>query len=565
MLTTQQAKTGNPMNRKARRAARRQGKKDAQRITLTRSTAALSSSHQQLLMQALTHQNDDRAAEAAVCYRQALAADPACPAAHFGLGLLENSVENYEAAYPHLKQAVVLDPENAAYWGELGNCLFKGYQHQAAAIAYQNAIKRKPDDPALLVRAAWTFYCDDRVDQAFETYELAIKIDPRYIPALIGQGQQHYSFGNLREAKKCFAKALKIDPRCALAFYRMVDLSTDEDELSKLIREIARATANREKDEVAARLHFASGKALKRLKQHDKAFEQFAAGNTILKSMMPFDRDEFCNFIDETIAAFQPEVFDALSKVASDSAQPIFIVGMPRSGSTLVEQILSSHPDIEAAGEFPKLWNTAWLLHKNGSAVRYPRDISRLEPGPLAELGADYLSALQRGRSQRALRITDKLLGNFLHLGLISILFPNAAIVHCRRNPMGCCLSSFSQMFPVSQSLAYTTDLADLGFYYRQYERLMAHWREVLPRPMFEVDYETMVAEQQDTSSRLIDHVGLPWSDACLEFYKTKRNVRTASHTQVRKPIYTSSVESWRAYEQHLGPLREALDHFAAA
>jgi len=565
MLKLQDSTAGTPMNRKARRAARRQGKKDAGRILLTRSEGALTSSQKQLLNQALAHQNDGKLPEAEACYRRGLAADPNCAASHFGIGLVARLAENPDAAYPYFKQAVVLDPENATYWSELGSCLSKIEQHHAAAIAFENAIARKQDDVVLLTNAAWAFYRDDRVDLAFQTYEQALKIDPRNVQALFGLGQQHFSLGDLDEAKKCFSKALKSDPSSALAFFRLVDLSEDPDELSKLLKGIARAASGAEKNEQTARLHFAAGKACGRLKQHDDAFAQFATGNAILRSLVQFDREDVRTRIDGLIEAFQPDVFETLSEAATDSAQPVFIVGMPRSGSTLVEQILSSHPDVEDAGELTKLWNTACYLKENGGAVRYPRDIARFQPGPLAELGADYLKALRQGRSNKALRITDKLLGNFLHVGLIGILFPNAAIVHCRRDPMDSCLSSFTQMFQVSRDLAYTNDLTDLGFYYRQCERLMAHWREVLPKPMLEIEYEVMVANQEEVSRRLIEHVGLPWSDSCLEFYNTKRNVQTASYMQVRKPIYTSSVESWRKYEEHLSPLREALDQFAPA
>lgn len=513
-----------------------------------------------VLNQAVQLQNEGRLVEAEACYRAVIDADPTCAAALLGLGLLASKVENHEIAYPLLKQAVTLEPENPVYWSQFARFLSDTGHLKAAVVAYENAVALSPDDADLLVLAAATFDQDEQVEQAVEAYEKAHRLDPRNLSAILGLGELQFTQGNLARARACFDDALGLDPNCPEALYRLSDLVETPEELAELTRKIAGALPHYgESDEKTARLHFASGKSHARQQHHDTAFEQFTAGNQVLRRSARFDRKALREKIDETIEAFQPEVFDALAEAGSQSRLPVFIVGMPRSGSTLVEQILSSHPDVADAGEFPRLWNVADFLRKNGDVLKYPRDIARFEPASVAGMGADYLDALRTRQPQPAGRITDKLLENYLNLGLIRVLFPHAAIVHCVRDPMSSCLSSYTQMYGRGTILTYTFDLTDLGYYYRQYERLMAHWRSVLPNPMLDVSYEGLVENQEEVSRRLLEHVGLPWNEDCLAFHKTQRSVRTSSLKQVRQPIYRSSLEGWRKYEKHLGPLRDAL------
>lgn len=542
-------------NRQARRAARRKN-----RPTPTPGAPARLSALRHLRT-ALEHQQAGKIAESERSYREVLALEPDNAAAHFGIGVLASRTGNHSDAYIRFKQAVTLDPEKAAYWSALAHTLTVLGQYPAAVIACQNAVERQKDDPDLLVKLAWACFHDCQAGDALAAYDRALEVDGRFLPALLGKGQQLYSMGDLAAARQCFETVLEVDPSNPDAIFRLVDIEPEEAVLEDLTRRAMRGVTRREAEKDISRLHFAAGKGLKRMKRYDEAFQCFAAGNAAVRARIGFDRDTARKPIDETISAFGPEVFERLAEAASDTRLPVFIVGMPRSGSTLVEQIISSHPVVADAGEFPKLLNTVrTLMADSRGRLRYPHDIAEFEPAPLAALGADYLEALQRGQPAAAVRITDKLLENFANIGLIHILFPNAAIIHCRRDPMDSCLSSFTQMFAAAQHLAYTNDLADLGFYYRQYQRLMAHWREVLPGRMFEVEYEQMVQDQEGMSRRLIGHLGLEWDDACLDFHKTARSVRTASVGQVRKPVYASSVGGWRKYEKHLGPLREALE-----
>lgn len=551
------------VNRRARRAARGQARKAAPRAVASTDTSELPPLIA-LLREGSAHQAAGRLPHAEFYYRKALALEPNCGAAHFGLASLATRLENHLVAYDHLKQAVTLEPERGSHWKALGRCLTAMAHYQAAVIACENALAREQNDLSIMVELAWAYYRNGQFAEALQTYGRAMEIDPKFVPALLGKGHQLYALGEKDSALACFEQVLKIDPACAEAYFRMV-LMVEAEDLPALIQRAEKlVAAGAAPETTTTRLHFAIGRGHRRLQNHDKAFEAFAAGNAAIREKVPFNREDVADSIDQLIEGFQPDVFEKLAAAGSDTQLPVFIVGMPRSGSTLVEQIISSHPDVADAGEFPKLAGTAtYLAWRKDGQLCYPRDIAQFDAAPLSALGEDYLEALRLGQPQSALRITDKLLSNFLNLGLIRILFPRATIIHCRRDPMDTCLSCFTQMFTAYRHLAYTNDLSDLGFYFRQYERLMAHWRTVLPGELIEIDYEEMVARQEPMSRMLIEKLGLPWNDACLEFYKAERSVRTASVAQVRSPVYKNSVEGWRKYETHLGPLREALAHGA--
>ncbi len=238
---------------------------------------------------------------------------------------------------------------------------------------------------------------------------------------------------------------------------------------------------------------------------------------------------------------------------------PVFIVGMPRSGTTLVEQIISAHPAAYGAGELPDIIGLVRALpgFLRNNREPYPECVGELNENAEFALSERYLEKIRLSPGDPE-RVTDKMPHNFLHVGLIALLFPNARIIHCTRNPVDTCLSCYFQDFMGRHTYAY--NLEDLGYYYGEYRRLMAHWREVLPMQFMDVNYEELTANAEANSRRIIEHVGLPWDERCLEFYKTGRNVATASYDQVRQPIYRKSVERWRNYEQHISPLLSSLE-----
>ena len=258
---------------------------------------------------------------------------------------------------------------------------------------------------------------------------------------------------------------------------------------------------------------------------------------------------------------FTQPTIDQLSGYGDKSDLPLFVLGMPRSGTTLVETILASNPDVTDAGELPDLLKIANRTSADGESPRYPLSIVNITGNDLTEMGTGYIQGLKK-RYPNAKRITNKLPANFLALGLIHLILPNAKIIHVNRNPVDTCLSGFTKLFN-NDNQPYSYDLKELGRYYASYAKLMQYWKEVLPTDAFlDVQYEELVADSETQTRRLIDFCELPWNDSCLEHHKSKRTVKTASITQVRQPIYQTSVERWRQYEKHLGSLLDALAEF---
>ncbi len=262
--------------------------------------------------------------------------------------------------------------------------------------------------------------------------------------------------------------------------------------------------------------------------------------------------------IDRLIAAFTPERLQSLPRAQHDSKTPVFILGMPRSGTSLVEQILASHPQVHGAGELNNIMRLeSGMPDLVGGGKRFPDGLNKLTQEHVDELASHYLEHLAE-LSPDALRVTDKMPNNFLHLGTIQLLFPDARIIHCMRDPLDTCLSCYFQNFFAQHP--YTNDLGHLGAYYNGYERLMAHWKQTLDLPIFDIRYEDLVENQETKSREMIEFIGLEWDEACLKFHENKRIGRTASYDQVRQPIYKGSVARWRNYESHLEPLRKALE-----
>jgi tetratricopeptide (TPR) repeat protein len=363
--------------------------------------------------------------------------------------------------------------------------------------------------------------------------------------------------GQPAEAIHCCQEALRLDPDSVHAYAHLGELVSQElycfsgEQVSRM--ESILASGRRSAGD-ASRLHFLLAALFDRQGDRDRAFSHYRQGND-LKSLdfrqrnLAFDREAHRRLIDNIIATFDHRFFERVRSFGSPTHLPVFIVGMPRTGSTLVAQILSSHPRITAAGERQDL---AEIVTARSP---YPGWMSGLDQATAQVLAADYLDRLSRFGPQAA-RMIDKMPHNYLHLGSIAALFPNAYIIHCRRDVMDVCLSCYFQNF---SWVSYATSLEDLGFYYRQYERLMQHWREVLPLPICEVDYEDLVHDPQRVSRDIIAFCGIKWSDRCLAFHENTRAVQTASKLQVRRPLYTTSIARWKRYESQLLPLKEAL------
>jgi hypothetical protein len=303
------------------------------------------------------------------------------------------------------------------------------------------------------------------------------------------------------------------------------------------------------------RIHFTLGDTYNSKGDYDSAFEHYFKGNRLKQT--EFKSSRFTREIDALINSFHTDFFTHTAKASLHSNRPVFVVGMPRSGTSLVEQILSSHSKVFGAGELPDIINLSNRLgDKLKSQDPYPKCVSQLTIEKIDHFAKQYLDHLSR-MSGDAVRVTDKMPANFMHLGLINILFPEARVIHCRPNPLDTCLSCYFQDFGPSHSYAY--DLTNLGAYYQQYLRIMEHWQNSLTLPILDIQYEALINNQETVSRNMLNFCELDWEDQCLDFHNNKRFVWTASYAQVRKPIYRHSVNRWKNYEHHIDPLRKAL------
>ena len=336
----------------------------------------------------------------------------------------------------------------------------------------------------------------------------------------------------------------------------MVDLSNDDvGRLQMLLASSTLSSANR------SLLHRTLAVWFDRRRDYDAAFDHFRQANELKKQELQrtgraFNAARFHELVDRHIATLDESFFQQPRLAASTSELPIFIVGMPRSGTTLVEQILSSHSQVVGAGELHTLAQLVRALDRTSAPMGYPACLRSVDGAYLQEMANRYLAHLVEIGGLAA-RVIDKMPGNFVHLGLIALLFPQARVIHCRRDPLDVCLSCYFQNFA---RINFSVSFEDLASYYGEYERLMAHWRRIQPVRMIEVQYEELVAHQNDVSRALVGFCGLEWDERCLEFYQNTRPVQTSSVLQVRRPMYSTSIGRWKHYEAYLGPLRAALE-----
>jgi hypothetical protein len=307
-------------------------------------------------------------------------------------------------------------------------------------------------------------------------------------------------------------------------------------------------------------LEFALGKGLEDEGLFETSFAHYARGAARHRATIEYDANATTAMVQRSMALFTEQFFAERREWGSRRTDPIFVVGLPRSGSTLLEQIIASHSQVEGTRELPDMPGIAreLILRPNPAGSQaYPDPVAALERAEIDALAARYLAQTQLHRPRGKPRFVDKMLGNFLHVGLIQLMFPAAAIIDMRRHPLGCCFSCYKQLF--ARGLNFTYDLTELGRYYRDYARLMQHFDTVLPRRVHRVNYEQLVADPPGEVRKLLDYCGLPFEQECLNFYENRRVVQTISSEQVRRPIYSDAVDQWRNFEPWLGPLKEAL------
>jgi tetratricopeptide (TPR) repeat protein len=468
------------------------------------------------------------------------------------LGAVYNDMMRFIDAEPLLRKAIELKPDYAPAYLNLGITLKETGRFELAQAALQHALMIRPDDAGSYVMLADCFDNETQTANSQEAFNKALLCDPENVKALHGLGVLLTTKGQFDAAEIHLRKAALIAPDesgpwAALANIRKMSRS-DEDWFKAA--EAINSDQLRPSQRVA--LRFALGKAHDDIGDYDKAFDYYRRANQEAKGIGPlYDSSKQTANTDELCRIYSAEKLNRRSPAASPSMRPLFIVGMPRSGTSLTEQIIASHPDTYGAGEL-RFWRD--------SALRCaPKNPERtLDDDLISDIAKDCLANLER-HSSTASRIVDKMPGNFQHVGLIHSVFPNARILHTQRNPIDTCLSIYFQNFNLAHS--YAKDLNDLAHRYREYHRLIAHWRSILPSDVFlDVPYEALLEDQVGWSRKIIEFIGLEWDERCLRFYDTDRKVGTASNWQVRQPIYKSSKERWRNYEKYVEPLLPLLE-----
>lgn len=497
--------------------------------------------------------------EAIQHYRQALILRPNFFEAHNGLASALTTLNLYTEAIKHCETALVIAPNSPEAHINIANALGAIDRPQDALAHYQKAIANDPSNPEPYTRASFALYRLGKIQEAVAVCEKAVAVKPNHGGALAQLGNSLRALGRMNEATQCYEKAIANMPADANVYHSLVNSKrmTVDDQHFIAVKELADKMELFDTDDQIS-LHFALGKAFDDVNEYQKSFQHFRKGNALKRQQfVEYDEADSLMKFDRIIATFSSEMLQERKDFGDPSNVPIFIVGMPRSGSTLVEQVLASHTNIFGAGELREFGNLASkIVGPEGST--FPEAAASLSSEMLRTLAAQYLHSI-RCLAPDAERITDKMPSNFLNVGLIHLAFPNARIIHTRRNLCDIAMSCFSTLFAVGQ--AHTYDLAELGRYLRAYEKMMDHWRKVLPKgAMIEIEYEKMVGDLEAEARRIIEHCGLQWDDACLSFYKNSRPVLTASVTQVRQPVYKGSVGRWQRYENELQPLLQALE-----
>lgn len=529
--------------------------------------------------------------EAIKSYRQALALQPESAAIHANLGNaltsngeIERAIERYEAALNfdpeltearrnlanslltqgqpdealrHILIAVNANPNAIEVQVSMGNILQELGRHDDAIACFTAVSEAQPDVAPIHCNLGNVLKDVGRLHDATKHYQKALELDPNYAEAHYCLGRMRQYLGDTGEASSEFRKAISLDRNCTKAWRAITELSrqslTDAE-----IKSIAAALESEDySPEQRLHLEFALAKSYEDVGKHVDASEHYQRGNRLCRNRIAYSFEHDQKVFERVKATFDAGFFDQWANAGSADATPLFVVGMPRSGSTLVEQILASHPSVHGGGELPLLPQAIARRFPLADGVDYTAALSTASQADFDSVAESYLTT-QRQLAPDAQRISDKLLINFLNIGLIHVLFPNSRIIHCLRDPRDTCFSIYKHIFG-ARGHHYAYDLEELGRYYNEYAKLMVHWEDVLPGRVYQISYESLVQEQESTTRALLEYCELSWDPACLEFHRSERPVVTHSASQVREPIFSDSIGAWRPYEASLAPLLRLL------
>jgi len=468
-------------------------------------------------------------------------------------------VNRYEDAKNLLERALELAPDYRLARHNYAVVLLRRQELSAALTQIKLLLKEDPGNARYLILKGSILVRMGDHPAAITIFENVLIEHPLQAPAQLSYGHALKTVGRLKESITAYKRAIEISPTIGEAYWSLANLKTFKfsDDDIKAMRAAITSEGGDADDQ--SHLAFALGKALEDREQYDESFKYYKRGNTIRRLEHRYDPKKNMYNAVRQLHTCTAEFFATREGQGCPSRDPIFIVGLPRAGSTLLEQILASHSAVEGTAELPDIIAMSRQLggrKRDNPATKYPEILAELSPEKLHELGEGYLASTRIQRSDMPFFI-DKMPNNFLHIGLIHLILPNAKIIDARRHPMAGCFSAYKQLFAQGQTFTY--DLTDVGHYYRNYIKMMDHWDEVLPGRVLRVQYEDMVTDPETQIRRLLKYCELSFEDQCLRFYETDRAIRTPSAEQVRQPIYRGGLEQWRHFESHLTPLRDAL------
>jgi tetratricopeptide (TPR) repeat protein len=497
---------------------------------------------------------DRKAAES--IFRETLKLDPSHVGALCGLAAVSLAVSRGQDALRLLHHALTQSAHLPLIWRGLCQAFMDLGRLPEAESAAKYLLKIEPENSKNWVTLGNVYTRLMRQADALVAFEQAARLNPTEVRLRLSIGHLHKTLGQRAESEGAYRECLRLNPSFCEAYSSLADLKNYVFSASEIVA-MQNLVSSTGEDADQAQLHFALGRAFEHTTDYAQAFDHYAIGNARRRKMIPYEIAVFEDKSRRVQAFFSEEFFASHQGSGCQDQSPIFVVGLPRSGSTLIEQILASHSKIEGTFELPNILTLVRELdHAHPRHDGYPETVATLPQLGYGQLGQRYIAETAALRSGRP-HFIDKMPNNFSHVGLIHAILPNAIIIDARRHPMDACFSTFKQYFAEGQSFSYSLD--DLGRYYRCYLQLMDHWDRVLPGRVLHVQYEHLVREPELHIRRLIEHCGLEFEPACMSFHETKRAVRTASAEQVRQPLYTSGMGYWRHFEAQLEPLREAL------
>jgi tetratricopeptide (TPR) repeat protein len=509
------------------------------------------------LVEAANAINEDRLHEAEPILRAHLRADPLDVAAIRLMAQLAARVGRYRDSEGLLRRALELAPNFIVARSNLAGILYRQNRFEEAVATLNDVLAKDSDHIASRNLKAAALGRIGDYDEALALYEELTGRFPDHAKLWMSQGHLLKTVGRQEDAIAAYRQALAVEPALGEVWWSLANLKTvkfDEADMAAMQSALAEHGLS---DEDRFHLDFALGKAFDDAREPERAFAHYAVANSLRRKSLDYDPQIISDHVDAIISRFTPEFLSAHVGQGHEAPDAIFILGMPRAGSTLIEQILSSHSAIEGTMELPDMPAIAMREGKGGGAAGWVDAVADMPAERLTELGAEFIERTRIQRKSDKPYFIDKLPNNWLYTGLIHLILPNAKIIDARRHPLDCCFSNFRQHFAKGQAFSY--DLADMGRYYADYVRAMAHFDDVLPGRIHRVIHEELVENPEGEVRALLSYLGLPFEEACLNFHRNARAVRTASSEQVRRPINRDGMDQWKPYEAWLGPLKDAL------